>query len=281
MRRARRRCLGTNRRPPARRSTSRARSGGCAARWRRPRRPIAAPASTGFDPQPGLSLLRLSQGRTAAAATSVRRALGATRTGSSAPGCFRRTSRSCWPVAGSRRREAPAVSWTSSPAHSTPPCCAPWPTTRKARSRSPKGNPLAGLEVLRRAWKAGREIESAVPDGPRARAGGAVRPGAGRRRRLRWKLRRRGRSSRGSARAGPRRASMPSPARGGRRRPTRADRPRGARCCASSPPARPTRRSRPTLSLSEKTVERHVSNICTKLDVPRAPPPRLTPTSIG
>ena len=40
-----------------------------------------------------------------------------------------------------------------------------------------------------------------------------------------------------------------------------------SRCCAISPPARPTRRSRRELVLSERTVDRHVSNIFAKLGV--------------
>ncbi len=49
----------------------------------------------GWQPQPGLALLRLAQGRTAAAAATVRRLLSETQTTRDEPGSSRHTSRSC------------------------------------------------------------------------------------------------------------------------------------------------------------------------------------------
>ena len=67
----------TGSRPP-RRSTSKRRCTACAASSRRPRRRIEARASWGWEPQPGLALLRMAQGRTDAAAAAIRRVVSAT-----------------------------------------------------------------------------------------------------------------------------------------------------------------------------------------------------------
>ena len=69
---------GSTSRPPPRHSTSRRRCIGCAASSRRPRRRTGARASGGLEPQPGLALLRLAQGRTDAAAAAIRRVVSAT-----------------------------------------------------------------------------------------------------------------------------------------------------------------------------------------------------------
>ena len=131
------------------------------------------------------------------------------------------------------------------------------------------GNPLAGLEVLRRAWKAARELNLPYLAARVRALLAAVLPRAGRRRRrtLEAAAARAAFEQLGRA-TGPRRASMPS---------------RRARAAAAGPRALTARELEvlrlvatgktnkaiaATLSLSEKTVERHVSNICTKLDVP-------------
>ena len=69
----------------------------------------------GWQPQPGLALLRLAQGRTAAAAAAVRRLLAETpETGATSPDRFRRTSRSCSPPAIWRRHRPGPANWPGS-----------------------------------------------------------------------------------------------------------------------------------------------------------------------
>ena len=63
---------------PVRRSTGRASCTGCGASSRRPRRPTGRRAGCGREPQPGLALLRLAQGKREAAAAAIRRAVGET-----------------------------------------------------------------------------------------------------------------------------------------------------------------------------------------------------------
>ena len=136
-----------------------------------------------------------------------------------------------------------------SPHASTRACWARWRTTPRARSSWPEGNPLAGPRLLRRAWQGVAGAQRALPGRAGARAAGAVLPRPGRRRRQQ--------AGAAAARAAfeqlgraPDLARLDARPRGARRGlpPARADRAASWRSCAWSPPARPTRRSRPRCS---------------------------------
>ena len=80
----------------------------------------------GRDPQPGLALLRLRQGRAVDAARAIDRAMAEAGLRSAGPHSWRRTSRSCWPRTawpkpGPRLRISPTSRTRSSPPCSPPP----------------------------------------------------------------------------------------------------------------------------------------------------------------
>ena len=138
-------------------TTRSARSGVAAATSRAPRRRIASSNEMGRDPQPGLSLLRLAEGKIDAAVAGITRTLaGRSQIRSSACGVFRRRSRSRSPPAISRRpaprptRASRSSTRTRSvvgaPPRSTRPC-----TSRVARSGSPSATGPAAIAALQRA----------------------------------------------------------------------------------------------------------------------------------
>ena len=97
-----------------------------------------AASELGFEPQPGLALLRLAQGRTDAACAAIRRLTSATSDRCDAPDSCPRTSRSCSRSEMSRRPDAPAMNCESWRRRSTPTCCARWLRRPTVRSPSPK-----------------------------------------------------------------------------------------------------------------------------------------------
>ena len=98
----------------------------------------------GLEPQPGLALLRLAQGKEEAAAAAIRRAAGRDdRSRGSAQACCRRTSRSCSRPATSTRRATPAVSSARS--------------RLKYESRHAPGRRHAGLRARSSSLQAMRE----------------------------------------------------------------------------------------------------------------------------
>ena len=93
----------------------------------------------GWEPQPGLALLRLAQGRADAAAAAIRRARGRDRRAAEARGAAARLRRD---HAGGRRRRrgarARAASSMRSPSgYESAACSRRWPRTRAARSSWP------------------------------------------------------------------------------------------------------------------------------------------------
>ncbi|MEZ4239455.1 MAG: hypothetical protein R3F59_25515 [Myxococcota bacterium] len=87
----------------------------------------AAAHREGRDPQPGLALLRLAQGRTDTALASLRRVLEGARARRACP-ASRPGSRSCWPRARSTRPTTPAPSSRPPRSASAPPWSPPRPT---------------------------------------------------------------------------------------------------------------------------------------------------------
>ena len=102
-----------------------------------------AASRLGYEPQPGLALLRLAQGngplpppRSGAWWTRPTRP-------SSVLGCCRPASRSCWPWATSRKRASPLASSIQSRKRTQATCCERWPPKRVAPWCSPKATPGA------------------------------------------------------------------------------------------------------------------------------------------
>ena len=93
----------------------------------------------GFDPQPGLALMRMAQGHHDAAAAAIRRSRerdNPSTAAREAPACLRRDH-------AGRRRDAKkpgesVASWRRSPRASTPTCSVRWLHRREARSTWPK-----------------------------------------------------------------------------------------------------------------------------------------------
>ena len=125
--------------PPPRRSISKPRCIACAASSRRPRRRTEARARWGCEPQPGLALLRLAQGRTDAAVAAIRRVVSATTDRLQrtkllpayveimlAAGDIQEARSAC--------RELEEIAAR----RSTRTCCARWPRTPEERSSWPK-----------------------------------------------------------------------------------------------------------------------------------------------
>ena len=216
----------------------------------------------GYDPQPGLALLRLAEGNLDAAAAAVGRALAATTDRLAARGSCRPGSRSCWRPATGRWRRKPAPSSRRRRRPSTPTRSAPWRHTRAAPSSSPTARPT------RRSRRcAGRSSSGRRPRPPTTRRGRASSPG--------W-------------RAGPSGTPMAPRSSSRPRRPPIARlgaAPDLARLASAGTPDRHGLSKRElevlrlvaagdtnkaiaaTLFLSERTVERHLSNIFTKLDL--------------
>ena len=72
------RSQGVDQQPPPQRLISKPRCTACAGNSPRPRRRIASASRLGWEPQPGLALLRLAQGRTGAARAAIRRVVSTT-----------------------------------------------------------------------------------------------------------------------------------------------------------------------------------------------------------
>ena len=221
----------------------------------------------GAEPQPGLALLRLAQGD---ARRRGRRDPPRARRGGRAD----RARRGCCPpcveimlAAGdveAAQRGLPRAGGARRGARQRG-CSTRSPRRPAARSTSPPATPAAALAALRRA--AAARGRSSTRRTRRARVARAARPGLPRARRrglrARW-------SSTPRATRSPRSAPRPTLARvealaAAAPAAARADARASSRCCASSPPARRTRRSPRALVLSERTVDRHVSNIFAKL----------------
>ena len=215
----------------------------------RPRRPTASASRGGYEPQPGLALLRLAQGDGEAAAAAIRRVVGETTSRRSASGCCRPRSRSCSPSA------------TLEAARSA---CARARGDRRAlggRHGGCDGRAGRGAVDLADGRRPGRAGRAALRAAGVARARGAVRGGARARAggtglRARWATTTRPRwSSRQPAsvfaRAGS--GAGPRPRRRARRRAAAArgawaDGARAAGAAPAWPPARPTRPSPPSWS---------------------------------
>ena len=96
----------------------------------------------GWEPQPGLALLRLAQGDERCRCRRHPPGGGRDhRAACSVPGCCPPTSRSCWRWATRRRPAAPAASSRRSRRVSRAACWARWSRTRAERSHWPKVTP--------------------------------------------------------------------------------------------------------------------------------------------
>ena len=130
-----------------------ARSIACAANSPQPKRPTATPAASGVEPQPGLALLRLAQGdngRRGQRHPSRRRRQPAVacRARVSCP----RTSRSCWPRAISRRRDAASRELEQTALDCGLEVLAAIAAHADGAVRLAEGNPGAALDPARRAF---------------------------------------------------------------------------------------------------------------------------------
>ena len=178
-----------------------------------------AASRCGWEPQPGLALLRLAQGDGAAAASAIRRAWGRPAIACGAPLCSRRPWRSCSRWATSRRRAARA---TSSPGSAPPTAVACWPRLRlmptaRWRSRTAMRGP--------RSRRCARPAACGWSSASRTRRRGCARSSDGPAARSRTRMRRasswtrRARSSSSSAPALPSPVWMRSSRRAVRRCP--------------------------------------------------------------
>ena len=252
-----------------RRTTRSARSAGGAATSPAPRRHTPRAHEIGRDPQPGLALLRLAQGRIDAARASIAAALagfGGSRL-ERAP-LLRRTGRHR-----ARRRRPRPGRRRADRGRSTRPSVFDSPGLRAVGLALPgRGRAGTGRRRSPRSPRCGSRSppgrSSTRPTRRRAYPG-AARRGLQRPRRRR----RRGPRECAAARACFERLGAAADLRALRRRraeppsPARAQPPARSRSSAWSPRARATARSPAQLFISEKTVARHVSNIFTKLGV--------------
>ena len=275
-------------RRPARRPIARPRSTACAGSSPPPSGRTARPAACGFEPQPGIALLRLAQGREdAAAARSAARSPRPTdplRRLRLLPACVEillaagdvEEARERRAGARADRRAATTAAWP-----------ARWPRTPRGAVGSAEGDAGAALHALRRACRTWQEL--GVPyEAARARVLVALacrRAGRRGRRRARARGRRATRSSalgaaddaarvaaartdraarpdaapaRGAA-AGRGRADQPGDRRRARdlrahRRPPRAEHPRASCACARAPPRARSPSSTTSLTWSEMTT---------------------------
>ena len=217
----------------------------------------------GWEPQPGLALLRLAQGRAGAAAAAIRRITTETaEPAASGRACCPRASRSCWRSA-SRARRGPRVRNSSrSPRAATAARSRRWRPTRAASSTSRRAIARAALASLRRAGALWAELEAPYEVSAGQGAGRASRAG---------------RSATRTRPPSSSRRRAPPTSGSGRRRTWRASTRRSGPPAGS--PARElevlrhlaagetNRAIAAELVLSERTIDRHVSNIFAKLGV--------------
>ena len=111
----------------------------------------------GCEPHPGLALLRFAQGRTDTAAAAIRRCRR-TRTRFGVRCCLP-TSKSCWPTAMSAKRSLPCgiSKPLQQPSHAGPVRMA---AHARGAVELAEGNPQAAHRSLRAAWQAWEQIEA-------------------------------------------------------------------------------------------------------------------------
>ena len=115
----------------------------------------------GWEPQPGLALLRLAQGRADAAAAAIRRALGETRDRLQRTRAAARLHRDhAWPPATSRTRATPAASWRRSPARFDTGVLGAMAAHARGAVELAEGDAQAALGSLRRAFEVWQQIEA-------------------------------------------------------------------------------------------------------------------------
>ena len=220
----------------------------------------------GWEPQPGLALLRLAQGRNDVAAAAIRRVAGETTEPLKRAGLLAGLRRD---HAGRRRRRggarAPAASSARSPRPTRAGCSPRWPRTRG--SGRPRGGrrPVcpgarapcvrsSGTTSRRRTRRRGRACSSGWPA---ARSATTTRP--------RWSWRRPAASSR----SWERRRTSPASTRwpDAPRRDAHGLTPRELEVLRAGRCRRDQRQIAVGLVISEHTVARHVQNIFAKLRV--------------
>ena len=258
---------GIDPQPPAAAFYRRPRCIGCAATSAPPRPTIGSASRHGCEPQPGLALLRLAQGRAGRGdGRDPPRGAHRHRPGPRAAAAGAGRDHARRGRAGAA--EEPAASWRQTRGDARAPACRKRSRRRRgARVLLADGDAAAALSPLRPAldvWQA-----TAAPyEAARARvliglACRALDDAGGRRARAR---RRAGRLRRAWRRARPRPGRRHRRRR--RRRPARPHPARARRCCGWSPPGKTNKAVAAELFLSERTIERHLSNIFTKLDLP-------------
>ena len=115
----------------------------------------------GYEPQPGLALLRLAEGKGDAASSAIRRVLDEASQAARACGAASRLRRDH-----ARRRRgrggahAPVASSRRSRELTGATCSERCPPRREERSRWPRATPQAALVALREAWRAWQELEA-------------------------------------------------------------------------------------------------------------------------
>ena len=254
-------------RRPARRSTGRPSCTACRASSPRPRRPTATRAAAGPEPQPGLALLRLAQGNGEAAAAAIRRVAAETterlERARLLPALRRDHARRRRRRRGARRlRRARAASRAGFEQRMLDADGRARP--RRGR-RSPKATPRAALVALRRAGAALARARGAVRGGARrACSSGSPAVRSATRTPPRWSSTRPAPCS-SELGAAPDLAADRRSGSAARRRP-RAD-ARELQVLRLVAAGKTNKAIAAELVLSERTVDRHVSNIFAKLDV--------------
>jgi DNA-binding CsgD family transcriptional regulator len=222
----------------------------------------------GFEPQPGLSLLRLSQARTSVAVTALRRALGATRDPAKRVRLLPAFVEVLLAAGAVDEARAAGRELDELARHFDSSVLRALAGYARGAVELAEGNPSAALEGLRRTWKAAQAIElpylSARVRVLLARCCVALDDDEGAKLEIAAAV---SVFERLGARADLAALAAAEPER------RAAAGPRGLtsrelevlRLVAAG---KTNRAIAAALSLSEKTVERHVSNICSKLDVP-------------
>ena len=114
----------------------------------------------GLEPQPGLALLRLAQGRTDAAVAAIRRAVGATADRLQRTKLLPAHIEIALAVGNIRKRAAPATSWRRSPASFDTGVLGAMAAHARGAVELAEGDPHAALGSLRRAFEVWQQVEA-------------------------------------------------------------------------------------------------------------------------
>ena len=141
-------------------STSRASSTGWSGGRADAEAAYRATSRAGRRPEPGLSLLRLAQGRIDAATASLRRELDETHDRLARPRLLAAYVEVLLAAGASMRLASRPRSWMRSRPRSALRCCGPWRPGRTAPSCLAAGDAQGSLAALRRSWEAWQDLDA-------------------------------------------------------------------------------------------------------------------------